>query len=88
MSRIHKYMVDLQDKFRKECNNFSEDVKYWTKYTTDIKEFLPWLTSVEADSTNGLANPSSLQERRFTNPRLTVGLTSRSSRPPMLLLSR
>merc|ERR1712110_862172 len=29
MSRIHKYMVDLQDKVRKECDNFSEDVKYW-----------------------------------------------------------
>merc|ERR1712110_213537 len=62
MSRIHKYMVDLQDKVRKECDNFSEDVKYWAEYKTGIKEFLPWLTAVEADSTNGLAKPSSLQE--------------------------
>jgi len=62
MSRIHKYMVDLQDKVRKECDNFSEDVKYWAEYKTGIKEFLPWLTSVEADSTNGLAKPTSLQE--------------------------
>ena len=62
MSRINKYMVDLQDKVRKECDNFSEDVKYWAEYKTGIKEFLPWLTAVEADSTNGLAKPSSLQE--------------------------
>merc|ERR1711923_576022 len=62
MSRIHKYMSDLQDKVRKECDNFSEDVKYWAEYRTGIKEFLPWLTAVEADSTNGLAKPSSLQE--------------------------
>jgi len=62
MSRIHKYMSDLQDKVRKECDNFSEDVKYWAEYKTGIKEFLPWLTAVEADSTNGLAKPSSLQE--------------------------
>ena len=62
MSRINKYMSDLQDKVRKECDNFSEDVKYWAEYKTGIKEFLPWLTAVEADSTNGLAKPSSLQE--------------------------
>merc|ERR1711971_1423459 len=54
--------MDLQDKVRKECDNFSEDVKYWAEYKTGIKEFLPWLTAVEADSTNGLAKPSSLQE--------------------------
>merc|ERR1711983_511237 len=65
MSRIHKYMVDLQDKVRKECDNFSEDVKYWAEYKTGIKEFLPWLTAVEADSTNGLAKPSSLQVSTF-----------------------
>merc|ERR1712242_305970 len=62
LSRIHKYMVDLQEKVRKECDNFSEDVKYWAEYKTGIKQFLPWLTAVEADSTNGLAKPSSLQE--------------------------
>merc|ERR1712045_646741 len=62
MSRIHKYMSDLQDKVRKECDNFSEDVKYWAEYKTGIKQFLPWLTAVEADSTNGLAKPSSLHE--------------------------
>merc|ERR1711878_178524 len=62
LSRIHKYVVELQGKVKKECDNFSEDVKYWAEYKTGIKEFLPWLTAVEADSTNGLAKPSSLQE--------------------------
>merc|ERR1712088_538326 len=62
MNRIHKYMVDLQGKVKKECDNFSEDVKYWAEYKTGIKEFLPWLTGVENDSTNGLAKPSSLAE--------------------------
>ena len=47
---------------KKECDNFSEDVKYWAEYKTGIKEFLPWLTGVENDSTNGLAKPSSLVE--------------------------
>ena len=55
-------MVELQDKVKKECDNFSEDVKYWAEYKTGIKEFLPWLTGVENDSTNGLAKPSSLVE--------------------------
>merc|ERR1712062_473902 len=62
MNRIHKYMVDLQGEVKKECDNFSEDVKYWAEYKTGIKEFLPWLTGVENDSTNGLAKPSSLAE--------------------------
>merc|ERR1712117_16569 len=62
MGRIHKYMVELQNKVKKECDNFSEDVKYWVEYKTGIKEFLPWLEGVENDSTNGLAKPSSLQE--------------------------
>merc|ERR1712038_649426 len=62
LSRIHKYVVELQGKVKKECDNFSEDVKYWAEYKTGIKEFLPWLTGVENDSTNGLAKPSSLAE--------------------------
>merc|ERR1712203_638815 len=62
LSRIHKYMVDLQDKVRKECDNFSEDVKYWAEYKTGIKEFLPWLVAAESSFNDGLAKPSSLQE--------------------------
>ena len=55
-------MVELQDKVKKECDNFSEDVKHWAEYKTGIKEFLPWLTTMEADSTNGLPKPGSLGE--------------------------
>merc|ERR1711920_770446 len=62
LQRIKKYVDDLYTRCAKECDNFSEDVKYWAQYKTGIKEFLPWLTAVEADSTNGLAKPSSLQE--------------------------
>ena len=62
LNRINKYVIELQEKVKKECDNFSEDVKYWAEYKTGIKEFLPWLTSVEADSTNGLAKPASLQD--------------------------
>lgn len=61
LNRINKYVIELQEKVKKECDNFSEDVKYWAEYKTGIKEFLPWLTAVEADSHNGLAKPSSLQ---------------------------
>jgi len=64
LNRINKYVVELQEKVKKECDNFSEDVKYWAEYKTGIKEFMPWLTAVEADSTNGLAKPSSLEEAK------------------------
>jgi len=64
LNRINKYVVELQEKVKKECDNFSEDVKHWAEYKTGIKEFMPWLTAVEADSTNGLAKPSSLEEAK------------------------
>merc|ERR1712214_190574 len=43
LNRINKYVVELQNKVKKECDNFSENVKYWAEYKTGIKEFLPWL---------------------------------------------
>merc|ERR1712214_98874 len=46
LNRINKYVVELQEKVKKECDNFSEDVKYWAEYKTGIKEFLPWLTTM------------------------------------------
>jgi len=62
LARITKYVMDLQDKVRKECDAFSEDVKYWAEYKTGIKEFVPWLESAEKSSTDGLAKPSNLSE--------------------------
>eukprot|EP00090_Calanus_glacialis_P046164 TRINITY_DN891_c0_g1_i7.p1 TRINITY_DN891_c0_g1~~TRINITY_DN891_c0_g1_i7.p1 ORF type:complete len:600 (+),score=224.52 TRINITY_DN891_c0_g1_i7:50-1849(+) len=62
LNRITKYVTDLQNKVKKECDNFSEDVKYWAEYKTGIKEFTPWLVSAESSFTEGLAKPSSLGE--------------------------
>ena len=45
-----------------ECNNYSEDVKYWAEYRTGIKEFIPWLEKAEKSSTEGLMKPVNLAE--------------------------
>jgi len=46
----------------KECNSYSEDVKYWAEYRTGIKEFVPWLEKAEKASTEGLSKPTNLSE--------------------------
>ena len=46
----------------KECDNFSEDVKYWAQYKTGIRCFKPWLESSEGKSKEGLAKPQTLDE--------------------------
>ena len=45
-----------------ECDNFSEDVKFWAEYKTGIKEFKPWLEDAEKKSHEGLAKPQTLDE--------------------------
>merc|ERR1711909_99069 len=62
LNRITKYVSDLQEKVRKECDNFSEDVKFWAEYKTGIKEFNPWLNQAESASTEGLSKPSDLAQ--------------------------
>merc|ERR1712179_247268 len=62
LKRILTFVLDLQQKTKKECNNFSEDVKYWAEYRTGIKEFIPWLESAEKSSTDGLTKPTNLKE--------------------------
>jgi len=62
LNRITKYVTDLQEKVRKECDNFSEDVKFWAEYKTGIKEFMPWMKQAESASTEGLSKPSDLAE--------------------------
>merc|ERR1712055_1259960 len=62
LNRISKFVTDLQEKVRKECANFSEDVKYWAEYKTGIKEFIPWLNQAESASTEGLSKPSDLAQ--------------------------
>jgi hypothetical protein len=62
LDRIKQYVLALQKKVQHECDNFSEDVKYWAEYKTGIKEFRPWLTSAEKKSTEGLAKPQDLDQ--------------------------
>merc|ERR1719449_392956 len=42
LKRIQDFVNNLYQKVMKECDNFSEDVKYWAEYKTGIKEFKPW----------------------------------------------
>jgi len=62
LTRITKYVTDLQAKTKGECDKYSEDVKFWAEYRTGIKEFTPWLVKAESASTEGLSKPSNLDE--------------------------
>jgi len=62
LNRISKYVSDLQEKTKSECNKYSEDVKFWAEYRTGIKEFTPWLSKSEGSCTEGLAKPTNLDE--------------------------
>merc|ERR1711994_431336 len=57
LKRIQEFVLDLQKRVMKECDNFSEDVKYWAEYKTGIKSFKPWLENAEARSKEGLSKP-------------------------------
>merc|ERR1712149_35436 len=62
LKRIKDFVDNLHQKVMKECDNFSEDVKYWAEYKTGIKEFKPWLDSAEVRSKEGLGKPQTLDE--------------------------
>merc|ERR1719323_235110 len=62
LKRIRDFVADLQTRVKKECDNFSEDVKYWAEYKTGIKQFKPWLEGAETRSKEGLAKPQTLDE--------------------------
>merc|ERR1712019_327559 len=62
LKRIKDFVDSLYQKVMKECDNFSEDVKYWAEYKTGIKEFKPWLAEAEKKSTEGLSKPQTLDE--------------------------
>merc|ERR1712055_673034 len=57
LSRITKYVTELQANTKIECDKYSNDVKFWAEYRTGIKEFTPWLVGAER-----------LQERVSPNP--------------------
>merc|ERR1719219_338784 len=72
LNRITKYVADLDAKTRKECDAYSEDVKYWAEYRTGIKEFAPWLGQCEEAVTVGLSKPSDLAEVKLLNDKVTT----------------
>merc|ERR1719206_501966 len=45
LARITKYVMDLAESTKIECDKYSNDVKYWAEYRTGIKEFTPWLVA-------------------------------------------
>jgi len=62
LKRIQDFVNNLHQNVMKECDNFSEDVKFWAEYKTGIKEFKPWLDSAETRSHDGLAKPQTFDE--------------------------
>merc|ERR1711934_793488 len=72
LNRITKYITDLEAQTRKECDAYSEDVKYWAEYRTGIKEFSPWLVECEKSITSGLSKPSDLSEVKALNDKVTT----------------
>merc|ERR1712076_361859 len=62
LTRIKDFVLDLQKRVMKECDNFSEDVKFWAEYKTGVKSFRPWLENAEVRSKEGLSKPQTLDE--------------------------
>merc|ERR1711863_166153 len=71
LKRITDYVVKLQSDTKIECDKYSNDVKYWAEYRTGIKEFSPWLAGAEKSATEGLSKPSSLEEVKALNDKVT-----------------
>merc|ERR1712106_329871 len=70
LARITKYVTDLQDNTRIECDKYSNDVKFWAEYRTCIKEFTPWLVGAEKAASEGLAKPADLAEVKALNDKV------------------
>jgi len=72
LNRITKYVTDLAARTKKECDSFSEDVKYWAEYRTGIKEFTPWLVKSEGHCNDGLSKPSNLDEVKALHEKVST----------------
>merc|ERR1711874_869134 len=70
LARITKYVTDLQENTKIECDKYSNDVKYWAGYRTGIKEFSPWLAEAEKAAGEGLTKPSDLAEVKALNDKV------------------
>merc|ERR1711915_184979 len=67
LARITKYVTELQENTKIECDKYSNDVKFWAEYRTGIKEFTPWLAGAEKAASEGLSKPSDLAEVQALN---------------------
>merc|ERR1711994_466375 len=67
LARITKYVTELQENTKIECDKYSNDVKFWAEYRTGIKEFTPWLAGAEKAAGEGLTKPSDLAEVQAFN---------------------
>merc|ERR1712062_155724 len=72
LKRLSDFVKNLHQKVMKECDNFSEDVKFWAEYKTGIKEFRPWLDGAEKKSTEGLSKPQTLEDAAAAANRMTT----------------
>merc|ERR1711910_191191 len=70
LSRITKYVTELQANTKIECDKYSNDVKFWAEYRTGIKEFNPWLAGAEKAASEGLSKPSDLAEVKALNDKV------------------
>merc|ERR1712029_727667 len=70
LARITKYVTDLAEETKIECDKYSNDVKFWAEYRTGIKEFTPWLVGAEKATGEGLAKPSDLAEVKALNEKV------------------
>ena len=62
LKKIEQFVLELQKKVVKECEQYSEDIKHWAEFKTGIREFKPWLESVEKKSQEGLPKPQTLED--------------------------
>jgi len=70
LARITKYVTDLAEETKIECDKYSNDVKFWAEYRTGIKEFTPWLVGAEKAAGEGLAKPADLAEVKALNEKV------------------
>merc|ERR1712198_408778 len=70
LNRIIKYVTELQENTKIECDKYSNDVKFWAEYRTGIKEFTPWLAGAEKAASEGLSKPSDLAEVQALNDKV------------------
>merc|ERR1712111_213985 len=72
LTRIIKYVEELQANTKIECDKYSNDVKFWAEYRTGIKEYSPWLAGAEKAAAEGLSKPSDLNEVKALHEKVST----------------